>query len=1252
MRLECLETRTLLSFNDIGLQLTSTKGAWGDINNDGWTDLFDGKTVWRNDGGTLTQLQALGTGPHDSFEGVLGDFDNDGFLDIFAYETFQLWRNVNGTSFVEVSSMLPSRPMESSRAAVWGDFNGDSYLDLYVGGYESPAYQLDALLLNNAGQSFSLAWTQLGDSTRSPGNPRPGRGVTAADWDQDGDLDVYVTNYRLEPNQLRQNGPGGDGLLSGLGWGLDAADVAYSAGVGLTTNVAHAPSSNTTTTKPFSGSVGSQLTLTADMYLTGIYDTAGGEGMVGIDDGLGNIFLIGPQANPLNPGYPGPGGGGWGVLDGLGGAGRINITDGGSPGVGNQFKGIGSGTVQVEMAIDQIANTISIDIYDLVGGAPLNPTWVMPLTPTAEAALATIDRVILTWNDVISGDTRELDNITVTSPDPGTVIFSEDFEGSGFSLSNDVAPDYNATADPGHGIGSAFGDFDNDGLIDLFAGNFAHEGQPQSRFLRNLGPGSGYTFEDLGTSGVYYQESYASPVLGDIDNDGDLDLFFTAVNADPAVLFRNDTGSGGSGELSDLGWGQNAGSVAFGPGAGLPTSVAHAPAANSSTTKSLSGPIGNQIVLTADMYLTGVYDVAGGEGMVGLDNGTGTFDNALLVGPNANPLNPGYPGPGGGGWVLWDGLDTLSRINITDGGAPGVGNQFKGIGSGTVQVEMTIDQIANTISVDIYDLVGGSLNPTWTMPLTATAEAALANIDSVMLTWNDVHPGDMREVDNITVVSPVPNTVIFSEDFAGAPGSGDWIFTDVTSQWGLGGISGGFNYAAAFADYDNDGDLDLTTDLRVYANNQTSGNNWLKVRLEGAGTTINRSAIGAQVRASFDGITATRQVEAGTGEGNQNDLTLHFGLGTYSGNIDLEVTWPGGTTQSLTVMPNQTTVVSLLAEQQPDRTWNLDSSGDWNGNNWTGGPAPNANNESAIFAGGITSPHTVFTDTAVTVKGITFDNDNTYVIAGAGSVTLSSDTNTSTIDVLQGDHQFQAVVNLSNATEVHVAAGSTLTFNNALNLGGNTLTKTGAGTLTMNNSLSTGGGSIVVAAGSLGGSGEVGGDLVNSGGTLSPGDSSGTQSVGGNLTQATAADGQDSGSSRPPRAALKNPETARVSAPRQASALEGHNVSATSTIAVGILDRQLTDHDAPTPGDLFDIGALGRDTRFSTTLTASPMPAAHGLPSTTEVARRDAEWAGATRVRPSLAISVPDLRVNNVPQSPREALPASLWDEALLSLFE
>ena len=214
------------------------------------------------------------------------------------------------------------------------------------------------------------------------------------------------------------------------------------------------------------------------------------------------------------------------------------------------------------------------------------------------------------------------------------------------------------------------------------------------------------------------------------------------------------------GTIDAIGWSPGGGGVGYGPGAMLGTNVALMPASNRNLSKPFSGSLEDKIVFSVDYGITGVYDTAGGEGLAGI-TGPVLFTDSLLAGPMANPANPGYPGPGGGGWALFDGIGGTNRVNITDGGSPGVGNQFKGIGSGTVRLEMAIDQIADTISIDIYDLVGGaSINPTWVMPLTATAEANLANVNSVMLAWNDVF-GDTKEIDNLRVNSiPEPSSIL------------------------------------------------------------------------------------------------------------------------------------------------------------------------------------------------------------------------------------------------------------------------------------------------------------------------------------------------------------------------------------------------------------------------------------------------------------------------------------------------------------
>ena len=226
----------------------------------------------------------------------------------------------------------------------------------------------------------------------------------------------------------------------------------------------------------------------------------------------------------------------------------------------------------------------------------------------------------------------------------------------------------------GHSIGSAFGDLDNDGHIDLFLGNFSHppEDQDRPQFLRNLGAEGGYRFEDKSEgAGLAWQESYASPALGDFDNDGDLDLFYTTV------------------------------------------------------------------------YGTGSY---------GIKN---------------------YP-------------------------------------------------------------------------------------------------------------------VLYRNE-------GNWKFVDVTEEQGVAKL--GETYQAGWADIDNDGDLDLCSNGKLFLNENDTGNHWLKLKLSGDGKHVNRSAIGAQVRIRADDRVFVREVESGTGQGNQNDMTLHFGLGLIEGPVDLEISWPGGAKQ-------------------------------------------------------------------------------------------------------------------------------------------------------------------------------------------------------------------------------------------------------------------------------------------------------------------------------------------------------------------
>ena len=190
--------------------------------------------------------------------------------------------------------------------------------------------------------------------------------------------------------------------------------------------------------------------------------------------------------------------------------------------------------------------------------------------------------------------------------------------------------------------------------------------------------------------------------------------------------------------------------------------------------------------------------------------------------------------------------------------------------------------------------------------------------------------------------------------------------------------------------------------------------------------------------------------------------------------------------------------------------WKTDGLGSWTQGNWTPtngvlANQPNSNQATAILGSAIMQPRTVVVSSAVTMKSLQIDNGSSYAVAGPGSLNLDANTGIATIDVVQGSHQIQAVINLHDNTTANVQAGAVLEINNRLNLQGHTLTKTGSGTLSINNIVKLDGGSLLGAGGSIGGSGTLLGDFDNASGTAAPGNSPGTFYISGNYTQGSAA---------------------------------------------------------------------------------------------------------------------------------------------------
>src|SRR4030095_11031681 len=103
-------------------------------------------------------------------------------------------------------------------------------------------------------------------------------------------------------------------------------------------------------------------------------------------------------------------------------------------------------------------------------------------------------------------------------------------------------------------------------------------------------------------------------------------------------------------------------------------------------------------------------------------------------------------------------------------------------------------------------------------------------------------------------------------------------------------------------------------------------------------------------------------------------------------------------------------------------TWVIDGSGDWNvSGNWANGTVPNGVDKEADLLGAITSNHTVFSDIGVSVGILNFDNAHTYVVAGAGSLTMDVSAGSAQINVNQGSQKINLPLRLNDSTVANVA---------------------------------------------------------------------------------------------------------------------------------------------------------------------------------------------------------------------------------------
>jgi len=644
-----------------------------------------------------------------------------------------------------------------------------------------------------------------------------------------------------------------------------------------------------------------------------------------------------------------------------------------------------------------------------------------------------------------------------------------------------VAGEYGAQGGAGHAIGAAWGDVDNDGEIDLFVGNFAHGAnyfgngnprQPESRFLRNRGPAEGYTFENMGQSGVDWQESYASPALGDYDNDGDLDLFFTTVYGHNAPrLYRND----GNWQFSDV-----------------------------SDSAGLSGLEGTYQAAWADVDNDGDLDLATA-GKLFVNDSQSNGNHWLKVHLEGNGTTVNRSAIGAQVRVAVGGKTLTRQVE----GGTGEGNQNDltlhfGLGAHTGPLNLEVqwpDGWVDTVPVsgvdravivagpdrptsgkilfdDFNDDIGGLQGETantgqvWQVPLPGSAFIDLGSIDTGTKFSHNGTVGSGATVDECCAGNFLPIGQRLSRQFLINSGGGTYTFgvdmrKNTAVELGLELLNG--NDAVSFVWWGNKINLGGNSDIwNIDALTVPASVGDLRVELN------------IEVDTAGDSIATYRYTSL-----NGPETESLTGMSSEDFAFDgLQFFVDGGNGIDLSGGYDNLTVEFAIGEEEPvgsDRTWNNTEGGNWFAGPWTFG-RPEAN-QRAIFGDSIEGNASVFVANDVNVNAIDFDNpDHTYAIVGTATVYLSAgDLGQPEIKVLSGDHQFQAAVGFNGNTTVIGGTGS-LNFNNEINLNGNLLTL--SGDVGINHSVTdTAGGGAIVSSGSLrtAGTTVIAGDLTSTG---------------------------------------------------------------------------------------------------------------------------------------------------------------------------
>lgn len=218
----------------VAVDSKSATAVWGDINNDGYPDLYVARQslsdqLFLNNGDETFSNISLPAGIGQigyPFAVNMADINNDGFLDIyianFLTENVMYLNNGNST-FTDFTFQARASDKGKAMGTIFFDYDNDGDVDLYL---VHDGNEPNLLYQNNGSGVFTEVGQAAGVNTQSFG-----MGVDAGDINNDGFLDLYITN--LYKNFLLRNN--GDGTFTdisasanvddnGMGWGVTFLD--------------------------------------------------------------------------------------------------------------------------------------------------------------------------------------------------------------------------------------------------------------------------------------------------------------------------------------------------------------------------------------------------------------------------------------------------------------------------------------------------------------------------------------------------------------------------------------------------------------------------------------------------------------------------------------------------------------------------------------------------------------------------------------------------------------------------------------------------------------------------------------------------------------------------------------------------------------------------------------------------------------------------------------------------------------------